>query len=728
MATLNRRGGLFINILAINHAAKPIKVHFTKVRVKVDDTIQLAQKNKPIEAIQLFNLKEEDKLYTRFVGELPNSTPVMVDLNNPENYYFTKRYYTYRLKLYFRSLGLIVTTNHITKDCQIWIRDDADNEYPNSEKYDRFTVKVDYDHFNDHPKLVLSYDRPSWACRSSVSQILNSVDDPFSEKQPTTDLFTRVLYMPPDQEASIDRYKFLASKCGFNDDYAFPFLNRDLISFLGLDNNTEDDYFAKPKNKYERYHTKIKAFYEKYLNNEEFRSICDINPDGFSLLNPAQIGQTPSESRLLAFGNGTTNYSTQAGINKGPYLPTPFTHIRLLSIFPEKDMDIARDLLIYFKDNYKNLFNGLKKYIGKPFGFEKKYLAFKSTDTIISELDDFLQNAHLNHDDDTKYIAIYLTPIGKYASDRKARNIYYQVKERLLRYGIESQCIETKKMVKLIEHDNTHTDRYGNPLKNFAYTLQNMAIAINAKLSGIPWCLACPEKNELVVGVGAFRNVETKVQYIGAAFSFNNTGTFNSFECFQKDELSEMAGAIENAIINFTRVNSKPERLIIHYYKQMNRREFEKIERTLHNLDLDIPIYVVTISKTEAEDYFLFEAPTLDYNQLMPMSGTYVNLGHNSYLLCNNTRYETNFNPSDGFPFPVKIKIDCPNNGEQPIDEVTCGQLINQVYQFSRIYWKSIKQQPLPVTIAYAGMIAQIVPHFSTGFFLSYDKNSPWFL
>jgi hypothetical protein len=189
-----------------------------------------------------------------------------------------------------------------------------------------------------------------------------------------------------------------------------------------------------------------------------------------------------------------------------------------------------------------------------------------------------------------------------------------------------------------------------------------------------------------------------------------------------------MAGAIENAIINFTNVNDKPERLIIHYYKPMNKREFEKIERTLNNLDIDIPVYVVSISKTEAEDYFLFEAPTSTFDQLMPMSGTYVNLGRNSFLLCNNTRYESKFNASDGFPFPIKVKIECPSNGDQLVDETTCDQLINQVYQFSRIYWKSVKQQPLPVTIAYAEMIAQIVPHFSPGYFLSYDKDNPWFL
>jgi hypothetical protein len=35
-------------------------------------------------------------------------------------------------------------------------------------------------------------------------------------------------------------------------------------------------------------------------------------------------------------------------------------------------------------------------------------------------------------------------------------------------------------------------------------------------------------------------------------------------------------------------------------------------------------------------------------------------------------------------------------------------ELIDQVYQFSRMYWKSISQQNLPVTTKYPEMVAEI--------------------
>lgn len=67
--------------------------------------------------------------------------------------------------------------------------------------------------------------------------------------------------------------------------------------------------------------------------------------------------------------------------------------------------------------------------------------------------------------------------------------------------------------------------------KNYAYSLNNISIAILAKLNGIPWRLNVKVKNELVVGVGASKNSNTDTQYIGSAFSFTNNGKFNKFDC-----------------------------------------------------------------------------------------------------------------------------------------------------------------------------------------------------
>ena len=71
--------------------------------------------------------------------------------------------------------------------------------------------------------------------------------------------------------------------------------------------------------------------------------------------------------------------------------------------------------------------------------------------------------------------------------------------------------------------------------------------------------------------------------------------------------------------------------------------------------------------------------------------------------------------------------IDCPYyKGE--IDGTTIKQLIDQVYQFSRIYWKSVKQQNLPVTIKYPEMVAEMAPNFDGESVPEEFENRLWFL
>lgn len=55
-------------------------------------------------------------------------------------------------------------------------------------------------------------------------------------------------------------------------------------------------------------------------------------------------------------------------------------------------------------------------------------------------------------------------------------------------------------------------------------------------------------------------------------------------------------------------------------------------------------------------------------------------------------------------------------------------KLKDQVYQFSRMYWKSVKQQNLPVTIKYPEMAAEIFPFFEEDKLPDFGKNNLWFL
>lgn len=100
----------------------------------------------------------------------------------------------------------------------------------------------------------------------------------------------------------------------------------------------------------------------------------------------------------------------------------------------------------------------------------------------------------------------------------------------------------------------------------------------------------------------------------------------------------------------------------------------------------------------------------------------------NKNLLCNNTRYPNgSFNKNDGYSFQIKLKIDC--NQKAELQEIRIfKKLIDQVYQFSRMYWKAIRQQNLKVTIKHPEMVALIAIHFDGGEVRQIGKDNLWFL
>ncbi len=50
------------------------------------------------------------------------------------------------------------------------------------------------------------------------------------------------------------------------------------------------------------------------------------------------------------------------------------------------------------------------------------------------------------------------------------------------------------------------------------------------------------------------------------------------------------------------------------------------------------------------------------------------------------------YSTGESYPFPIKLSISSPTEGA--LDDIkTVKNLIEQVYQFSRLYWKSLRQQ-----------------------------------
>lgn len=726
---------LVLNAIKVYLPDTPVVMHFTREERSGFKRISHQQFPVNIRSIYPY-LRNDEFVYTSFDRSQEDTVSLPIDFNDSDNFNFVKQYYNHRIAQYFRTRNILVEPTYIG-DNQIWLKskDEVRRPIKGCAYYDRYTIKFSYNDFSHTPQLILSYDRPGKIYMKSVDAFIKEYNvahaDPFCDSSTVvTSLLNRVLIVRDKENSKagkkdkiyrITKYERLCDKQE-NGEYidmnrVYPIINNKLAQFLGFDTDIDEDEdnFSDPRNRYDTYIPKIYGFLNKFILDSSFQKIIRTDTN-FTGVEP---GRVDSQSKQLIFGKDeygrdVLNYVPRIGVNSGPYSRPKSVNIRMLVIAHEKDKQLAETVCRHLKQGY-GAFDGLPKYIGRDYTYQKGIL-FKDGD-IVSQVRNAFDNFIV--EDGVKYIAIYFTPITKSSKDYKDRQVYYRIKEFLLENGIAVQCVESQKASERLTQDSNRNKNY------FAYTLQNMSVAITAKLGGMPWRIKGPEQRELVIGVGAYKNPDDNVQYIGSAFSFDNTGAFNSFEYFHKDELYGLAGSIQLAIRQFRTAIANPTRLVIHYYKDMREDEVEIIEQHLAELDLDIPVYIVTINKTESKDIIVFDD---SFDGKMPYSGRYINLGDGRFLLCNNTRYENSRSRIESYPFPVKLKIRCPKDPDSLSVSVIQG-LIDQVYQFSRIYFKSVSQQCQPVTTKYPEMVAKIAPYFEGGQMPDgIGKDTLWFL
>lgn len=693
------------NILTFDHPKKELRLYFTD---KEDNNLtRIYHTLVPDEVIEKFG--QQEHYYTSFEEEKEGFFPVTKTANPtyqkkldkygeeysamvPNTAYsisILKRYYNSLIHKYFTEKGLMVKPNFI-HDTEIWLPSKKYDSTGKFNLYDRYSLKVQFKTVSKYPELLVTFEGVSKIYKQSVEAMQEFVS-------PTA--FNWVLF-----NGGLYRFDKLPDTGKRAYDQVYPIWNFNIRDALGETTEAPDK-----SNKYKKFKNAIDFFYRTYLNNDEFKRHIPINSNGFIPVEQIKIGRVKNNSNQLLFGNSKTDIVPMNGMkNHGPFDFSDTSNIHFFFIYHKDDVQVAKKMDGYFRGTERG-FRGLSKFIHTSYYTEKGFsIRFQDLEDPWPEIYSKITEKHF--EPDIQYIAIYISPFSKNSPDKSRRKIYYRLKELLLKKGISSQAIDAEKVLT--------NDKY-------YFSLPNIAIAILAKLNGIPWRLDNTLKKELVVGIGAFKNPDFDIQYVGSAFSFSNNGKFNRFECFQKDQTKELAGSIIKAVKDYAALNPEIKRLVIHFYKTMSRAELEPIENGLKTLGLNVPVFIVSINKTESLDIVAFD---LGWKDLMPLSGTYINITYNRFLLFNNTRYNNNqFNFHDGYPFPIKLKIECTQK-ELVKDMKTVKELIDQVYQFSRMYWKSVRQQNLPVTIKYPEMVAEMLPHFDGNEIPEFGKDNLWFL
>jgi hypothetical protein len=399
-------------------------------------------------------------------------------------------------------------------------------------------------------------------------------------------------------------------------------------------------------------------------------------------------------------------------------------------ILHAEDKPLAVTVNEYLAGRNPEFKGGLNGFLRMKYSTEaNRSITFQDKNNPLPEIQEKL--ALREFDPAKRYVAIYLSPHSKWTQNNRLKTIYYHLKEMLLGYGVVSQTIEANKLWSV----GREIAKEGNTEKaviksGFQYSLPNILVAISAKLGATPWCFETQEHEELVIGISAYKSRDLDKKYVGSAFSFTNEGRFQGFNCFRNNQINELAGSIALAVKEFCSRKQKPERLVIHFYKRLNKRELKPIEQMLSRLGMDIPVVVVSANKGYSDDLIGFDSSREDK---MPLSGTYLSLTYGQYLLYNN-QLQTGaekINPREGYPFPLKITIQKFAAGSEELAMLSPAeenQLLLQVCRFSQLYWKSVSRQWLPVTLRYPEMLAQIAPHFRYGDIPEEGRESLWFL
>ena len=584
-----------------------------------------------------------------------------------ENHKATKRFVTRLLRRYFLSKNLLVSLDFIG-GLNVYEKE-QDNRFSDFDPYKKFSIQV------VAPKEQNTCHRNSWYINVSYFGLTEISKKPLSTYNTIQQTISKVVVGNEIMSIHTVSDEVKAANT------TYPLLSYEMKSTLKLTHS-----LSRSQNKYARFYDESISFYEHYLKGVEIDDIISIYESGFQPINEGQVITTTKDSNLLVFSENQTHFNPYNGLKEyGPYKSAANIDYRFFFIFHEEDRDHANKLYGYLTKGLKG-FPGIFRFSGVEVKLDRDKTIHFTEEDPIDQITEKLNQLTLEQN--TRYLAIYISRIKKDDVSEDNRDVYFRLKKLLLEKDISSQVV--------------YKWNIDNP--NFNYFLPNIAVAVLAKLGGVPWRLSRPIKHDLIVGIGAFR--EGNNLYLGTTVAFKNDGTFICFDASKVATISGLIQFFKKALADISKEQSETKRIVIHYYKTMNSDEEKAIRKALDDLGLKIPYIVLHI--TEDSDFVPFD---LSYQGKMPTSGTCIVLRRGDYLLCNNTRYAKLTGAKiDDFPFPVRIKISRASIEDLSKDDIQA--LMDQVYQFSRMYWISVKQKGKPVTILYSEKVAKMSAAF----------------
>jgi hypothetical protein len=288
-------------------------------------------------------------------------------------------------------------------------------------------------------------------------------------------------------------------------------------------------------------------------------------------------------------------------------------------------------------------------------------------------------------------------------------NPYYTTKARVMAQGVPVQLlkIETIRKTKL------------------DYILNNISLAMYAKLGGIAWTLApnTDLAHEIVVGIGSARLTDSRrgagERVIGITTVFSGDGQYllanNTQEVSAEHYLEALTRSLTETVAELrSRFGWKAKdrvRFIFHQsfkkYKDVEAEAVKAFARSLKEFDVQYAFVHVS----DSHNWMLLDrlAPGVKFGnsvkgKMVPQRGQCVPLGPNTALLTLSGPHQVK-TPYQGCPHPVLVSI------HEDSTFKSLDYLARQVFNLSFMSWRGFNPSTLPVSISYSNMIVDLLGH-----------------
>ncbi len=327
-----------------------------------------------------------------------------------------------------------------------------------------------------------------------------------------------------------------------------------------------------------------------------------------------------------------------------------------------------------------------------------------------------------------------------------------QIEERFHRlYGDRNPYFITKAafLAQQIPVQEFETETANLPDSQLGYVLNNMALATYAKLGGVPWLMKANPSlaHEIVFGLGSAHIGEGRLgkreRIVGITTVFTGDGNYHLSNLSQAVPMAEYEGALLESL-KVTIANVKRElnwqkrdhvRLVFHSFKPFKDIEADAVKKAVAELsDYDVDLAFLHI--VEDHPYRLFDENqqgVFDYKTrktkgvFTPERGYFLRLSWHEVLMTTVGAKDIK-QPHHGMPRPILLKL----HRNSTFNDTT--YLARQVFAFSCHSWRSFFPSPMPVTILYSDLIANLLGNLANVSFWNPDAmlgrigKTRWFL